>query len=213
MLTDSVLPPLTYKTNNRIDKFPISTDDILTELRKLNQNKASDSDGISAQMLLLCGDTAAIPLKILFNNILSSGVYPNIWKLANVAPIHKKNDKQSIKNYRPISLLPICGKILEKIIFNQLYCFLTTNDLITKKQSGFRPGDSTTNQLLDLVDTIHQSFDATPTLEVRAVFLYISKAFDKVWHEGLILKLKQKGVSRTLLKLYLRITLVIENNE
>ena len=63
-----------------------------------------------------------------------------------------------IKNYRPISLLPICGKILEKLIFNQLYSYLNTNNLITKNQSGFRPGDSTTNQLLYLIDEIHQAF-------------------------------------------------------
>ena len=152
-------------------------------------------------MLLLCGDTAAKPLKLFFCNILSTGTYPNIWKLANVTPIHKKGDKQLIKNYRPISLLPICSKIFEKLVFNHLYNFLTTNNLITKNQSGFRPGDSTTNQLIDLIDTIHQSFDSSPTLEVRAVFMDISKAFDKVWHKGLLFKLKQNGISGTLLKL------------
>ena len=181
VLSDSVLPPLAYRTGNRVDTFPISTNDITTIIRKLNPNKATGSDRISAHMLILCGDTAVIPLKILFNNILSTGVYPNLWKLANVTPIHKKDDKQKIKNYRPISLLPICGKILEKLIFNQLYTYLTNNDLITKKQSGFRPGDSTTNQLLDLIDTIHKSFDTLPTLEVCAVFLDISKAFDKAF--------------------------------
>ena len=120
--------------------------------------------------------------------------------MANVTPIHKKNDKQHINNYRPISLLPICGKIFEKIIFNHLYNFLNVNNLITKKQSGFRPGDSTTNQLLDLIDSIQQSLDASPTLEVRAIFLDISKAFDKVWHNGLTFKLGQKSLSRILLK-------------
>ena len=117
-------------------------------------------------------------------------------------PFTKKNDKQLIINYRPISLLPICGKIFEKIIFNHLYNFLTVNNLITNKQSGFRPGDSTTNQLLDLVDSIHKSLDASPSLEVRAVFMDISKAFDKVWHKGLVFKLKQNGVSGSLLKLF-----------
>ena len=153
-------------------------------------------------MLLLCGDTVALPLKIIFSNILATGVYPDIWKIANVTPVHKKGDKQQINHYRPISLLPICGKILEKIIFNQLYSFLTNNDLITKNQSGFRPRDSCSNQLLDLIDTIHKSFDATPTLEVRAVFMDISKAFDKVWHNGLIFKLEQNGVSGASLTLF-----------
>ena len=125
-----------------------------------------------------------------------------MWKLANVTPIFKKGDKQLIKNYRPISLLPICGKILEKVIFNNLYSYLHTNNLITKNQSGFRPGDSTTNQLLYLLDEIHQAFDSPKSLEVRAVFLDISKAFNKVWHDGLIFKLEQNGISGNLLKLF-----------
>ena len=79
-----------------------------------------------------------------------------MWTLGNVTPIFKKGDKQSTKNYRPISLFPICGKMIEKIIFNNLYLYLNSNNLITKNQSGFHPGDSTTNQLLFLVDEIHQ---------------------------------------------------------
>ena len=92
--------------------------------------------------------------------------------------------------------------MLEKIIFNNLYSDLNANNLITKNQSGFRPGDSPTNQLLFLVDEIHQAFEDTKSLEVRAVFLDISKAFDKVWHGGLIFKLKQNGISGSLLKFF-----------
>ena len=105
----------------------------------------------------------------------------DIWKIANATPIHKKEDKQLVKNYRPISLLPICGKIFEKIVFNNLYSYLNVNKLLTKNQSGFRPGDSTTNQLLYLVSEIHEAFEDSKCLEVRAVFLDISKTFDKVW--------------------------------
>ena len=137
-------------------------------------------------MLLLCDVSVILPLQIIFTHILSTSIYPDMWKLANVTPTLKKGDKQLIKNYRPISLLPICGKILEKIIFNNLYAYLHTNNLMTKNQSGFRPGDSTTNQLLYLLDEIHQAFDSTTSLEVRA--------FDKVWHDGLIFKLEQNCI-------------------
>ena len=92
-------------------------------------------------------------------------IYPDIWKSANVTAIHKKGDEQLVRDYRPISLQPICGKIFEKIVFNQLYLFCVSNNLITKKQSGFRSGDSTTNQLTDLVNEIHASFDNRNTYE------------------------------------------------
>ena len=119
------------------------------------------------------------PSKIIFRNILSTAVYPDMWKLANVTPIFKKGDKQLIKNYSPISLLPICGKVFEKIIFNNLYNHLIRYNLITKNQSGFRPGDSTTNQLIDLVNEIHHAFDSTTSLEVRAIFVDILRPLIK----------------------------------
>ena len=143
-----------------------------------------------------------MPLKIIFENILLTSLYPEKWKLANVIPIFKKGDKQSTKNYRSISLLPICDKIFEKIIFNNLYPYFNANNVITKNQWSFHPGDSTTNQLLFLVDGIHQALEDRNMLEVRAVFPDISKAFDKVWHDGLIFKLKQSGISGSLLKLF-----------
>ena len=140
--------------------------------------------------------------KYLFQNILDQSIYSDIWKVANVTPIHKKEDKQQVKNYRPISLLPICGKIFEIIIFNNLYYYLNVNNLLTENQFGFRPGDSSTNQLLYRVSKIHEAFEDSECLEVRAVFLDISKVFDKVWYEGLIFKLKQNGISGMLLKFF-----------
>ena len=80
-----------------------------------------------------------------------------------------------------------------------MFEFFIANNLISKNQSGFRPGDSCINQLLSITHEIYQSFD--DNLEVRAVFLDISKAFDKVWHKGLIFKLKQNGISDKILNI------------
>ena len=94
-----------------------------------------------------------------------------------------------VENYRPISLLPIFGKIFEKIIFNRIYNFLLEEDLLNPNQSGFRPSDSCINQLLAITHEIFEASDCNPRLEVRSVFLDISKAFDKVWHKALLYKL------------------------
>ena len=126
-------------------------------------------------MLLLCDDSIVLPLRLLiFQNILSTGIFPELWKRANITPIHKKGDKQIIKNYRPISLLPICSKLFEKIIFNNIYNFLNSSALLTKNQSGFRPGDSTINQLINLVNDIHISsqksyYKIIPTLKIWGI--------------------------------------------
>ena len=202
IINSSVLPNLNVLTDKRIDHLTIGDNDIAALIRNINSNKATGSDGISGQMPLLCDDSVILPLKIIFRNILLTSIYPDISKLANVTPIFKKGDKQLIKNNRPISLLPICGKIFEKIIVNNLYSYLNANNLITENQSGFGPVDSTTNQLLYLVNEIHQAFENPKSLEVRAVFLDISKAFDEVWHNGWIFKLKQNGVSGSLLMFF-----------
>ena len=119
-------------------------------------------------------------------------------KKANVVPVHKKGDKQVLKTYRPVSLLSICGKIFERLIYNNLFEYFIENDLISQNQSGFKPGDSCINPLISITHEIYQSFD--DVLEVRGVFLDISKIFDKVWHEGLIYKLKQNWVKGNLLE-------------
>ena len=119
----------------------------------------------------------------------------------NVIPVHKKESRQLKNNYRPISLLLICGKILEETIFDVIYKHLTDNDLLTLNQSGFRPGDSTINQLLYITHKIFTAFEDYPSRETRAVFLDISKAFDKVWHDRLIFKLESYGITCPLLGL------------
>ena len=96
---------------------------------------------ISIRMLKLCGEAICRPLNIIFKTCLNTGKFPSEWKKGNVVPIHKKDDKQNVKNYRPVSLLPICGKIFESLIYNVMYDFLTENNLLSPNQSGFRSGD------------------------------------------------------------------------
>ena len=135
-------------------------------------------------MLQLCGNPISNPLEPIFKQTMESDSFPSEWKKGNVVPIHKKDGKKCLKNYRPVSLLPICGKISEKSIFNEMFKFFIENELISLNQSGFKPSDSYINQLLAITHEIYKSFDKG--FEVRGVFLDTSKAFEKVWHDSLI---------------------------
>ena len=148
---------------------------------------------ISNRTLKLCGEAICRPLNTIFKTCLNTGKFSSEWKKRNVVPIHKKDDKQNVKNYRPVSLLPTCGKIFERLIYNVMYDLLTDNNLLSPNQSGFRSGDSCINQLLSVNHEILNAFDKG--LEVCGIFLDISKDFDKVWHGSLIFKLRQNGIS------------------
>ena len=143
----------------------------------------------------------ALPLKLLFKTTLEEGTFPEDWKKSNVVTIHKKESKNLIKNYRLFSLFPIFSKILERLIFNSMFNFFRQNNLFTKCQSGFIPGDSCVAQLLSITHEIYQSYDCNPTEDVKGLLLNISKAFDKVWHEGLLFTLQSYGVEGNLLRL------------
>ena len=119
-------------------------------IQNLDLNKAHGHDQISIRTLKLCSTSICKPLEIIFNRCLETGTFPNDWKKGNVVPIFKKGDQQIIKNDRPISPLPVCGKIFENLIFNEMFKFFIENDLISPNQPGFKPGDSCINQLLSI---------------------------------------------------------------
>ena len=105
-------------------------------------------------MLKLCGESICKPLNLVFKSCLETGRFPSDWKKANVALVFKKGDKQLLKNYRPISLLPITGKNFERLLYNQMFEFFIRNDLISQNPPGFKPGDSCINQLLAITQEI-----------------------------------------------------------
>ena len=131
------MPELTFASDCRINDFLIQHDNVVKIIRDLNPAKAHGYDGISIRMIKMCAVSIVVPLMIIFNKALTTSVYPDIWKRANV--VHKKDSKNLVKNYRPISLLPIFGKIFEKIIYNVLFGHLKTNDILVNCQSGFLP--------------------------------------------------------------------------
>ena len=198
---NSVLP-INQKilTQSRLVFLDFNEDEILKIIRALNIHKAHGHDAISIRVIKICGKSLLNPLILLFQNSTKLSYYPDIWKRSNIIPVHKKNDKQLVKNYRPISPLTIFGKIFEKIIFNKIYHFLLEERLLNPNQSGFRPSASCINQLLAITHEIFHAFDSNPPLEVRSVFLDISKAFE-MWHEGLLCKLKSVGISGELYNL------------
>ena len=106
---------------------------------------------INIRMIKICDTSICRPLKLIFQACLESGEFPNEWKKANVVPVRKKGDKQILKNYLPISLLPIAGKIFERLFYDRMFEFFIANNLISKNQLGCRPGDSSINFSLSLM--------------------------------------------------------------
>ena len=209
---NSGLPPFIYKTNTSIHYFCVTNKNILSIINSLDSSKAHGYDNMSIKMIKICDESVTIPLKIIFEESLKKGIFPDIWKKENIIPVHKKEDKTLINNYRPISLLPIFGKIFERVIYNSLLNYFLSTKLFTPSQSGFLPGDSCIAQLLSIIHEIQTAFDENSTIDVRGVFLDISRAFYKVWHDGLIFKLKSYGVEGDSFY-YLKLIFTIENKE
>ena len=140
----SKLPVLAYKMENRLDSVDIKEEDIYFIIKKLIPNKAYGWDDIPIRTIKLCGKSIRFPLKVLFQLSQEKGLFPVDWKKSNIVPVHKKENKNAIKNYEPISLFPIFSKIYERLIFNSIYNYYKKN---TKSQSGFLPIASYISQL------------------------------------------------------------------
>ena len=179
--------------NLQLQSIILTPLEVESTLKTLPIGKASGPDGMSNRILCELAYELSTPLCSLFNESLHTGRLPTSYKEANVCPVPKKGDLSNVSNFRPISLLNSISKVFERLVFKHLYNHLHENNLLSSLQSGFIPGDSTVNQLTFLYNTFCQALDAGK--EVRAVFCDISKAFDRVWHTGLLAKLRAAGVA------------------
>ena len=130
-----MLPSFEYKTNTRIDTVTFSEHNILSIIRSLNQNKAHGWDNVSTRMIKICDDSIILPLAIIFKTALNSGIYPEQWKKANVVPVHKKDSKNLLKNYRLFVERFLKNVFMTHFIpiLNQILSFLHVNQVFVKK--------------------------------------------------------------------------------
>ena len=121
------------------------------------------------RIIKICDESLVQPLSLIFRGCIDTGLYPDTWKKSYIVQV-QKGDKEIVNNYKSVSLLPICSKILERMIFNSIMRFLNENKLLSDAQSGFRPSDSCEYQLISVVHDIYKLFNCNPPLEVREFF-------------------------------------------
>ena len=190
-------PDVGSTTTKFFDRIIFKPKDVRKLLQHLKLDKATGPDLIPTRVLKECSAELASPLCRLFDLCYSHGVFPSQWKTASVTPIHKRDSKSDPTMYRPISLLSNISKIMEGVVQKQLQRHLLSNNLISNRQFGFRPGHSTADLLNILSQKWNNFLDHSD--EVCVIALDIKGAFDKVWHNGLCSKLRAKGISGMLL--------------
>lgn len=177
---------------------PVSIAKIRRLLERLNPRKATGSDEIPAALLRSCADILAPSLSLLFNRSLAHGCFPDEMKIGTIRPLFKGGDPSQPRNYRPVSLLPVVSKVLERLVHEQLSDYLTRHSLIPDTQFGYRKHHSTSDALLLAVEGISQARAAH--LHTGIAFVDMSKAFDKVQHQTLIYDLFNIGISGSVLR-------------
>ena len=186
---------ITYPTckdfcDRTMNTLSVSIEQVCTILQNTDTSTASGPDNIPATILSKCATELSVPLTIIFNLSLSSGQFPTFLKRANIVPVFKSGDRNLAKNYRPISLLPLIGKVFEKAILSHISFHL--KGTISNFQHGFVSGRSTATNLVNYIDYITAQIDSGN--QVDSIYLDFSKAFDSVSHSLLIYKLQYYGI-------------------
>ena len=175
-----------------------SVNTVFSFLSKIDEKKATGLDRIPSNLLKMAASIVAPSLTSIFSKSILTGIYPNDWKAAKVTPLFKKGLKSDPNNYRPISVIPVVSKVLEKIVYNQLYHYLDDNKLLLGCQSGFRSLHSTLTALLEATDAWSVNIDNG--LLNGVVFIDLTKAFDTIDHEIILRKMSYLGVDQAAIK-------------
>ncbi|VDI10310.1 Hypothetical predicted protein [Mytilus galloprovincialis] len=198
--TEPQLPNVPPLAPYELSDIVITEQDVIDHFQILNINKPAGPDKLPPKFLKAIFPSLVTPLTFIFNKSLQSGTVPSDWKLANVSAIYKgKGDQDNVSNQTTdLSLLLIVlAKYWRKLFFKYLHNYIHDHAILTDQQSGFRNKDSTINQLLLLYDEIVKNLDKGK--DVRFIFCDVSKAFDRVWHMGLLYKLRKYGIKGNLL--------------
>ena len=177
---------------NTIDRFTTDAEEVKRLCREINPMKSSGMDELSSK---LCKDAFLVlseQLAHIFNSSLVTGCFPDKWKIAKILPLFKGGDRESVNNYRPVSLLPLPGKLLEKIVHKRISSFWEDNNILSANQGGFRKGYSTVATIADLTDRLFHHINLGDT--TLAAFVDLRKAFDTVNLNILLKKLQLAGI-------------------
>ena len=165
----------------------MTEEEVMDLLCSLDIKKSHGYDNLPARLLIDAASFICKPLTYIFNLSLETGTFPEALKVAKVTPIYKKGPKTDPGNYRPISVLPIIGKVFEKVVNNRLVEFLELNNILSKDQYGFRKKYSTKLSLINLVNTLLTSIDEGKI--TLGIFIDLKKAFDTINHDILLNKM------------------------